>query len=137
MARYLIDTDIVIDQLRGKRSLLSLFEEYFPDDKNPELHFSFITLFELLIGDAAQDVMHHLMIKEIIYDETVESIDHNIERAAEIVRQKNIRGLERNYRFIPDSIIAATAINRGLILVSRNKRDFAWLGKKLQAKFIQ
>lgn len=135
MSQYLIDTDIIIDHLRGWRSINNLFQQYFPHDTYPDIRISRITLLELLMADDANYPDKRAKILEIQNFVTVISIDWHIERAARIIRDRKLKEERLRYKFIPDSIIGATAILNNLVFVSRNKRDFDWI-KDLKVRFV-
>ncbi|WKZ83334.1 MAG: type II toxin-antitoxin system VapC family toxin [Acidimicrobiia bacterium] len=103
MADLLVDTDVFVDHLRGAR-------EFAP--RNHRIHYSVITRAELLAGTAASDSVNILLgpFREIAVDRGV------AERAGRIRRETGVR--------LPDALIAATAIEGGLGLVTRNRGDF-------------
>ncbi len=76
------------------------------------LHFSVVTRAELIAGNSATDVVTTLLapFKEISVDRAV------AERAGRIQRESGVR--------LPDALIAATALEHGLSLVTRNRSDF-------------
>ena len=105
MADLLLDTDIFIDHLRGAKRIRSVHHR---------IHYSVITRAELFAGVERDDFTVQLLLdpfRELGIDRAV------AERAGYIRRESRIR--------LPDALIAATAIERGLDLVSRNRRDFA------------
>lgn len=87
------------------------------------------------MGKDGGDENQRYRIFRLIDKFSIVSIDHHIARAAEVVRRRRLKEERLTYKFIPDSIIAATAIENSLVLVSRNRRDFNWL-KELNAKFV-
>jgi predicted nucleic acid-binding protein len=99
----LFDTDVFVDHLRGARPLRI--------GKN-RAHFSVITRCELLAGTAASEVVSRLLqpLRELAVDRAV------AERAGRILREGDVR--------TPDALIAATALEHGLVLVTRNRRHF-------------
>jgi len=100
----LLDTDVFIDHLRGAAYLRP---------GTYRLHYSVVTRAELVAGTTATAHVHELLapFREIPVDRAV------AERAGRIRRESGIR--------LPDALIAATAIEHGLALVTRNRRDFA------------
>ena len=103
VAELLVDTDVFIDHLRGAAELKA--------GRN-RLPYSVITRAELFAGNSASDLTMRLLgpFREI-------SVDRSIaERGGRIRRETGIR--------LPDALIAATALERGLILTTRNVRDF-------------
>lgn len=103
MADLLIDTDIFIDHLRGATKLVS---------GRHRLHYSVITRYELLAGTVGSAFVERLLnpFRELAVDRAV------AERAGRIRRESGIA--------TPDALIAATAIEHGLALVTRNRRHF-------------
>lgn len=103
VADLLVDTDIFIDHLRGAQELTP---------RRHRLHFSVVTRAELVAGNSATDAVSTLLgpFKEISVDRAV------AERAGRIRRESGVR--------LPDALIAATAIEHGLSLVTRNRSDF-------------
>jgi predicted nucleic acid-binding protein len=103
VADLLLDTDAFVDHLRGAREL---------DPRNHRVHYSVITRAELLAGTTAGDSVNILLgpFREIPVDRGV------AERAGRIRRETGVR--------LPDALIAATAIEGGLGLVTRNRSDF-------------
>lgn len=104
VADVLIDTDVFIDHLRGAAEL---------KPKNHRLHYSVITRAELFAGTSGTDLAAQLLapFREVAVDRDI------AERAGRIRRETGVR--------LPDALIAATALEHGLTLVTRNAKDFA------------
>jgi predicted nucleic acid-binding protein len=99
-----VDTDVFIDHLRGAHRLKVA---------GHRIHYSVVTRAELFAGTSATDVVSQLLepFREV-------SVDRGIaERAGRLRHEASIR--------LPDALIAATALEHRLGLVTRNKRDFA------------
>lgn len=103
MADILVDTDLFVDHLRGSHEL---------KPSKHRLHYSVITRAELFAGNTATNLVSILLspFREIPVDRDV------AERAGRIRRESGIR--------MPDALIAATAIQHGLGLATRNRADF-------------
>lgn len=103
MADILVDTDLFVDHLRGSHEL---------KPSKHRLHYSVITRAELFAGNTATNLVSTLLspFREIPVDRDV------AERAGRIRRESGIR--------MPDALIAATAIEHGLGLATRNRTDF-------------
>lgn len=103
MADLLLDTDVFIDHLRGAA-------EIRPGQHR--LHYSVITRAELFAGNTATDLASQLLapFRELAVDRAV------AERAGRVAREFGLR--------LPDALIAATALENGLQLSTRNTKDF-------------
>jgi predicted nucleic acid-binding protein len=103
VADLLIDTDVFVDHLRGARELRA---------KRHRLRYSVVTRAELFAGNTAFDLSAQLLapFRELDVDRAV------AERAGQIVREFGTR--------LPDALIAATALEHGLGLVTRNRKHF-------------
>jgi predicted nucleic acid-binding protein len=107
--KAVFDTNILIDYLSGSakaRSELDSFEE---------IYISLVTWMEILAGAAEGD--EESEIREFLNRFRVAPVDEGIaERAVAIRRSQKLR--------LPDAIIWATAQQLGILLVTRNTRDF-------------
>lgn len=103
MADVLVDTDVFIDHLRGSAEL--------KPGRN-RLHYSVVTRAELFAGNSGTDLVTQVLapFRELDVDRAV------AERAGRVVREFHLR--------MPDALIAATALENGLTLSTRNRKDF-------------
>jgi toxin FitB len=103
VADFLIDTDVFVDHLRGSREL---------DPKSHRVHYSVVTRAELFAGNTATEIVRVLLapFREIEVGRAI------AERAGRLRRESGIR--------LPDSLIAATAVEHKLSLFTRNRSDF-------------
>lgn len=103
MADVLIDTDVFIDHLRGAVEL---------SPGRHRVHYSVVTRAELFAGNAATDLSSRLLapFREIPVDRAI------AERAGRIVREFSVRLL--------DALIAATALEHELSVVTGNRKHF-------------
>ena len=103
MADVLVDTDVFIDHIRGAKGIKV---------GRDRLHYSVITRAELFAGTSASDVITRLLepFCELVVDRAV------AERAGRIRQEARVR--------LPDALIAATAVEHGMSLATRNRRDF-------------
>ena len=106
MADLLVDTDVFSDHLRGARRL--------PVDDDDNVCYSVVTLCELFAGVRVDEGA----VQTLLAPHTALVVNHVVaERAGRIRRETGIR--------IGDALIAATALEHGLTLMTRNARDFA------------
>jgi hypothetical protein len=103
MPDVLVDTDLFIDHLRGAAEL---------KPGKHRLHYSVITRAELFAGSSATAQITRLLapFRELPVDRAV------AERAGRIKRESGLR--------MPDALIAATALEHGVSLATRNHRHF-------------
>jgi predicted nucleic acid-binding protein len=103
VADLLVDTDIFIDHLRGAVALAP---------GRHRVHYSVVTRAELFAGNAATNLASQLLapFRELAVDRAV------AERAGRIAREFGVR--------LPDALVAATALEHGLGLVTRNRKHF-------------
>jgi len=107
--RALFDSDVLIDYLSGLTEARNELAQY------SERLISIITCAEVLIGADNEDELR--ACRECLADFTL--IDVGTEIAEEAVR------LRREHRLkLPDALIWATAMTEGLLLVTRNTKDF-------------
>lgn len=76
------------------------------------LHYSVVTRAELFAGNSGTDLVSQILapFREIAVDRAV------AERAGRVCREFQLR--------LPDALIAAAALEHGLSLVTRNRKDF-------------
>jgi toxin FitB len=103
VADLLVDTDLFIDHLRGSAELRP---------GKHRLYYSVVTRAELFAGTSATAHASQLLspFRELPVNREV------AERAGRIRRETGIR--------LPDALIAATALENGLALATRNRKDF-------------
>lgn len=111
MDKYLVDSDVIIWYLKGREKEAILLNEL---SKKGNLYFSVVTITEIRVGltrDAAKIIKQ---LKDIFVPI---SITENIAEIAGAYKQK--------YKLdIADMLIAATAANHSLTLVTYNKKHF-------------
>lgn len=104
MAKVLVDTDVFVDHLRGARRLTT---------RDDAVHYSVVTRAELYSGRGSEETV----VATVLAPFHEVPVDRSIaERAGRLRRGSNLR--------LPDALIAATALELGCTLVTRNVRDF-------------
>lgn len=105
---FLLDSNILIYYLDGKSNV-----ESFINDAIEPLYISVISITELL-AKASLNSKQQRIIKEFLQRFYIIDLDYGIaDRAA---------ALKRKYRLkFPDAVVAATAINNNLTLLSQDK----------------
>jgi predicted nucleic acid-binding protein len=104
VTRILVDSDVLVDHLRGHRRFTA---------GGDELHVSAITRAELFSGRGGEE----RRIRRLLEPMTDIAVDAAIAERAGRLRRGTTRRL-------PDALIAATALEHRLTLVTRNTRDF-------------
>ena len=108
MVRALVDTNIVLDHIKGieaARVELSRYED---------VAISIVTVIEVLVGTTpASEAAERALLAQF---ETVPLTEDVAEETAVIRRARRIR--------LPDAIIWASAQTTGRLLVTRNTKDF-------------
>lgn len=105
MVDVLIDTDVFIDHLRGARRL---------EVQDDRVSYSVITRCELFAGKNADEAQLRLLLAPFAELPVNRRI---AERAGQVRRTMGTR--------LADALIAATALEHGLVVITRNIRDFA------------
>lgn len=114
MADVLVDTDVLVDHLRGHRAF---------EPESERVFCSVITRLELFAGTGADEQALRRLLAPFVEI----PIDRDLaEEAGRLRRTARIT--------LPDAVIAATALSLRVPLVTRNKRDFGRVrGLRVQA----
>ncbi|MCF7831250.1 type II toxin-antitoxin system VapC family toxin [Candidatus Gracilibacteria bacterium] len=111
---YTLDTNAIIYYLKGDKKAVEVLESLFK--RNLPIYISCITELELFsFPDLTKKEV--VRINELLQTLNIIPVDSQLARLASFLRSKSkIK--------TPDSIIAATAVFTGSILLTRNVKDF-------------
>lgn len=116
MAKLLLDTDVIIWFLRGKREIVELIKEL---QKSNTLSCSPISIVEVQAGGKKGE---EEITSEFLNSLEIISIDRIIaNKAGELLREYKRKGITLG---INDTIIGATCLTYNLVLVTYNRRDY-------------
>ena len=104
MTELLVDTDVLVDHLRGRR------EFRVGADR---VHHSVLTRAELFAGRPEQEKE----VRDLLAGSIEVGIGHEVAESAGRIRRET--GLD-----LADAVIAATALHLGVPVLTRNRRDF-------------
>ncbi len=122
MSSYLLDSDIMIWHLRGKKAVTELLRDL---QMAGVPACSALSVLEVQLG-----VRHGEEEKTDRFLESLRIFDVNrtvANRAAQLVRENRARGITID---LPDAVIAATCILYDLVLVTYNKKHYPILQLK-------
>jgi predicted nucleic acid-binding protein len=122
-ARYLLDSGLLIRHLRGRPEAVRLLRDL---GKRERLAIASVSRLEIHVGMQEQEryETQKLLARFVTYDMGSDIA----ERAGDYIREYRSQGVALA---IPDAIIAATAIQHGLTLVTFNPKDFPMPGLSL------
>ena len=115
--RYLLDTDVLIEYLRGVKPTIKFLE-----DLEGELILSAITVAELYSG--VRDQEEEEALDNFLFAFDVATVDEDLAREGGLLRKEyhHSHGVG-----LADALIAATAQKRSAILVTFNRRHYPML----------
>ena len=106
--KALFDTNILIDYLNGIDAARQEIARY----EHPSI--SLITWMEVLVGTAAEE---EPIVREFLHRFQVLDIDQAV--AEQAITLRKVRRIK-----LPDAIVQATALVAGMVLITRNTKDF-------------
>lgn len=120
-ARWLLDTDILVDYLRGYTHAIKFIEKTID---NSECYISTITVAELYVG--VREGKERPILDQFIRQFQIAEMNEKIARLGGLYR----RDYGKSHGVgLADAIIAATAEDLDLKLVTLNKKHFPMLAK--------
>lgn len=117
MDQYLFDTEVIIDYLRGNREAVNFFRSLEGD-----FHVSAITIAELWSGVKGEEEKAKLGYFLSLFDVLPISREIAIEGGMLRNRWHQSHGMG-----LADALIAATAISKGLTLISLNEKHYGMM----------
>ena len=117
MSKYLLDSDIIIWHLRGRKEITEMLKDL---QRSGLPACSAISVLEVQLGVKTKDEEE----KTNRFLESLKVFDVNMDVAkiaVQLIRQYKAKGVTID---IPDSIIASTCISYDLILVTYNRRHY-------------
>ena len=123
MNNYLLDTNMLVLHLRGEHGVPTLLDRW---SQSHELYISVTTRVEILAGmrPAEESVTIHLLnsMNSLPVSQSI------ADRAGRLIYEQARRGHQVSF---PDALIAATALEHDLTLVTTNARHFPMLDKQV------
>jgi len=110
----LLDSNTVIDYIAGSYS--EKVAQWLTQRIDEEINVSVITKIEVLSFDPDKNDNYPILVDFFAASRIFELTDDVVNQTIQIRQKQKIK--------IPDAIIASTALVEGLILVSRNTKDF-------------
>jgi predicted nucleic acid-binding protein len=117
MSKYLLDSDIIIWHLRGRKEITEMLKDL---QKSGLPACSAISVLEVQLGVKTKDEEG----KTNRFLESLKVFDVNMDIAkiaAQLIREYKVKGVTMD---IPDSIIGSTCILHDLILVTYNRKHY-------------
>lgn len=117
MNRFLFDTDVIIDYLRGNKQAIEYFKTI-----DGEFHLSAITIAELYTGVKGEEERNKLEYFLSLFN--IIPVSKEIATEGGQLRQKWHKSHGTG---LADALIAATATSNSLTLISLNKKHFGMM----------
>ena len=112
--RYLLDSNTVIDYIAGLYS--DKATQWLNQLVDKEINVSVITKIEVLSFDPDRDDNYPVLVAFFEASDIFELTDDVVNKTIQLRQKQKIK--------LPDAVIASTALVKGMILVSRNTKDF-------------
>ena len=112
--RYLLDSNTVIDYIAGLHPIEA--KQWLNQLLDEEMNVSVITKMEVLSFDPEKDDNYPVLIDFFEVSNIFELTDNIVNKTIQIRQKQKIK--------LPDAVIASTALVNGLVLISRNTKDF-------------
>ena len=112
--RYLLDSNTIIDYIAGLYS--GKAKQWLNHIIDEEIVVSVITKIEVLSFDPDKDDNYPILVDFFEASTILELSDSVVNKTIAIRQKQKIK--------LPDSVIASTALVNGLVLISRNTKDF-------------
>ena len=112
--RYLLDSNTVIDYIAGLHPDKSV--QWLNQIIDEEINVSIITKIEVLSFEPEKDDNYTTLVDFFEASNIFELTNDIVNKTIQIRQKQKIK--------FPDAVIASTALVNGLILVSRNTKDF-------------
>lgn len=127
MERYLIDTDIIIDHLRGEEKARDFLRQI--KSGGSDILYSVITKAELYSGVRPKEVKKVARLLS-----SMEEVRIDGEIAVDAGRYRN-KFYSSHGLLLPDALIAASAKKAGAVLITLNKRHYPMKDIKIQVPY--
>ena len=112
--RYLLDSNTVIDYIAGLYH--GKAEQWLNQLIDEEINVSVITKIEVLSFDPDKDDNYAILVDFFETSDIYELTNDIVDKTIQIRQKQKIK--------LPDAVIASTALVNGLVLISRNTKDF-------------
>ncbi|GAF74927.1 unnamed protein product [marine sediment metagenome] len=123
MNSFLLDTNVLVLHLRGERGVPALLDRWA---QSHELYISVATRVEIMAGmhPHEEQVTLHLLnsMNSLSVNESI------ADQAGRMIYEHARKGFQVSF---PDALIAATALERDLTLVTTNVEHFSMLGEQV------
>ena len=127
MERYLIDTDIIIDHLRGEEKARDFLRQI--KSGRSDILYSVITKPELYSGVRPKEMKK---VSRLL--SSMEEVRIDGEIAVDAGRYRN-KFYSSHGLLLPDALIAASAKKAGAVLITLNKRHYPMKDVKIQVPY--